>query len=137
MRAGVDEVDAKDVVFGRPDDRPGNRAVVRPGGKENARRDLDLLVERPHLVLTHSPRLVRERRGWKQEIVEVVRASDGGRAAADHRGVPHRGVVVHMSLRRALRSLCVAVQRHLGEHRSGNDWGCSGKEAPTRKFRHD
>jgi hypothetical protein len=44
---------------------------------------------------------------------------------------------VDMALRRALRSVGVAVQRNLGEHRGGDDWGGTGEEAPTRKFRHD
>jgi hypothetical protein len=85
----------------------------------------------------------RTRPGWcgepaaEEETVEVVRAADGGRTAADHRGVPHRRVVVHVALRHALRSVGIAVQRNLGEHRGGDDWGGTGEEAPTRKFRHD
>ena len=130
-------MDAQDVVFGRPDHGPGNRAVVRPGGEEDTGRDLDLLVERAHLVLTHPPRLVRERRRRDEEIVEVVRAADRGRATADHRRVPHRRRAVHVAVQRALRRLRVAVERHLGEHRSGDDWSGTGEEAPTRKFRHD
>ena len=41
---GVDEADAEDVVLGRPDHGAGDGAVVRPGGEEDARGDLDLLV---------------------------------------------------------------------------------------------
>ncbi len=137
MRARIDEADAQDVVLGRPDHRARDGAVVRPRGEEDTRRDLDLLVECPQLVLTHPSRLVRQRRGREEEAVQVGRSADGGRTAADHRRVPHRRVAVHVGVQRALRRLRVAVERHLGENGSGDDRSGTGEEAPTSKFRHD
>ena len=46
VRAGVDEVDAQRVALGGADDGAGHGAVVRPGREEDARRDLDLPVDR-------------------------------------------------------------------------------------------
>ncbi len=44
MRAAVQEADAERVPFGRPDHRARSGAVVRPGGEEDARGDLEILV---------------------------------------------------------------------------------------------
>ena len=92
VRARVDEVDSQGVAFGCPEDGTGNGAVVGPGGEEDARRDLDFLVDRGERVLADASSLVRESLGGVEQGVEVVRAADGRRPGADHRGVSHRGV---------------------------------------------
>ena len=60
VRAGVREVDAEEVVLGRPDDRPRHGAVVRPGFEEDALRDLDPAVDGIEVVLADATRLVGE-----------------------------------------------------------------------------
>ena len=88
VRTRVREPDAQDVVLGRPDHGAGDGAVVRPGGEEDPRGDLELLVARDERVLAHPSRLVGKHGRGIEEGVEVVRAADGGRALADHRRVP-------------------------------------------------
>ena len=90
VRAGVREADAQDVALGRAQHRAGDGAVVRPGREEDARRDLDLAVDRGQRVLAHAAGLRGQRRRRVEQRVEVVRAADGRRAVADHRRVAHR-----------------------------------------------
>ena len=77
----VHEAHAQDVALGRAQDRAGDGAVVRPGREEDARRDLDLPVDRGQRVLAHAARLGGQRRRRVEQRVEVVRAADGGRAS--------------------------------------------------------
>ena len=69
--------------------------------------------------------------------MEVVRAADGGRVAADHGRVAHGGVAVDVALQRALRGFRVAVERELAEHRRGHDRGGAREQPSARKFSHD
>ena len=92
VRAPVFELDAEDVVLGRPDDGAGNGAVVCPGGVEDALGDLDLPVLRRQGVLANPPRLVREGCRWIGQRVEVVRSAGGRHLEADHGGVAELGV---------------------------------------------
>ena len=96
VRAAVDEVARAGC---RPRSRgctgPGDGAVVRPGREEDARRDLDLAVDRGERVLAHAARAVRAapaagRAGASRSCGPPTR----GRAVADHRGVAHRRVLV-------------------------------------------
>ena len=87
VRARVRQVDAEDVVLGRPDDRPGHGAVVRPGLEEDAGRDLDRAVDGSEVVLADSPRLVGEGRRGDSDGVLSVRPAWGGHLGADHRRV--------------------------------------------------
>ena len=116
---------------------PGTVPLYVQAGKKTPGAISISLVERAHLVLAHAPRLVRESRGWIQERVEVVRPADRRRGAADHRRMPHRRMVVHMSVERPLRRLRVAVEGHLGEHGCCDEWSGSCEQASARKFRHD
>ena len=94
VRAGVDEAHAQEVVLGRPDHRARDRAVVRPGGEEDAGRDLELLVGRDQRVAAHATGRVRQRARRVEEGVEIVRPADRRGAFADHRRVAHRGAPV-------------------------------------------
>ncbi len=92
--AAVDEVDAQQVVLGRPDHGPRRAPVVGPGVEEDALCDLDAPVERHQLVLAHAARLVWERLRRDQQVVELVRPAGRRNGLVDHRGMTHRGVVV-------------------------------------------
>ena len=88
MRAGIDEVDAQHVPLRRPQDRARDRAVVGPGRKEHAGSDFDLGVGCGEGVFADAARLVRQRRWWIEQCVEVVRTADRRHPGADHRGMP-------------------------------------------------
>src|SRR4051812_46827181 len=56
MRAAVAEADAHPLALGNPDGRTGNAAVVGPGREDDARRDLDVLVDGlDHELATGAP----------------------------------------------------------------------------------
>ena len=59
VRAVVPEAHAERVALGRADDRPGHGAVVRPRREEDARGDLEVVVDGDELVLADAARLVR------------------------------------------------------------------------------
>jgi hypothetical protein len=65
-------------------------------------------------VLADPSRLVRLRRRRVEERVEVAGAADCGDGLADHRRVPHRGVVVDVRLEGAIGGLGPPVE---GENR--------------------
>jgi len=50
--------------------------------------------------------------------------------------VPHRGVFLHVSLQRALRSFRIAVDRQLAEHGRRHERRSAGEQSSARKFSH-
>ena len=102
--------------FGRPDHRPRRGAVVRPGGEEDARGDLEILVFRDECVLAHTAGLRRQRGRRIEELIEIVRAADRGHLGPDHRGVARRPATATGELSRiaAVHVARVAVAAGLG-----------------------
>ena len=141
MRAGVREPDAQDVVLRRPDHGAGDGAVVRPGGEEDPRGDLELLVARDQRVLAHPPRPVGKRGRRIQQGIEVVRAADGGRALADHGRVPGRRSTC-VGGRGAMRGVVVpggfglTAQGKLQPERRRGKRRRRAQQPPSREFRH-
>ena len=142
VRAPVDEADPQQVVLGSADHRAWDGAVVRPGGEEHTRRDLDVLVGRDERVVPNPTRLVRQRARRVEKLVEVVRPADRRGPVADHRRMAH-ACVVGVGRRRPVRRVVVPgglglpVQRQLDAegrcHRKRR--GCA-EEPPTSEFRH-
>ena len=92
MGAVVDEVDAQPLAFVAAQGRTGHLAVVRPGGKEESWRDLDLFVERHDVPLAHHGAIghrghfaVVERRGENRGVEPRFSKDD----------VPNRGAIRH------------------------------------------
>jgi hypothetical protein len=133
MGAAVDELDPEQIAFRRADHRPWNGAVVRPGREEDARRDLDLPVDRAQRVLAHSPALVRERRRRVRERIERARRSDRRNLRTDHGRVAAGRVVVDVPVQVPLRGLRVAAERELSEHRRRGERRGADKEATARE----
>ena len=94
MRALVQELDADAIAFGRADRRAGHLAVVGPGRKEHAGRDLDLAIDGDDLVLAQQ-RAVGPRcfavvarapvRRARSEKFQARRNADGLNASVDTR----------------------------------------------------
>ena len=87
VRAAVYEVDPQEVVLGRADDRPRDRAVEAPGVEEHTLGNFDLVVEREEVVLADRAGLVGEGLGREQGGVLCMRATRCGHLVADHGGV--------------------------------------------------
>ncbi|MCZ7589090.1 MAG: hypothetical protein M5U27_09625 [Gaiella sp.] len=141
VRTRVGESHPQEVVLGRSDHGPRNGAVVRPGGKEDARRDLELLVAGNERVLAGASRPVRKRGRRVEQGVEVVRPADGRRALADHRRVPDRrrpGVGGRRAVRGVLvpRRIGLPCERDLDAERRRSERRRRAEQTPSREFRH-
>ena len=113
---GVDEADAQNVVLGRTDHRPRHGAVVRPGGEEDARGDLDLAIDRAQRVLAHAAGLVRQRLRWVEQRVEIARPTDGRSVAADHRRVTQSASGCARAPAACAGCFRITVERQFAEH---------------------
>ena len=86
--AGVEEADAQPVALGRAQGRTGHAAIVGPGRKEHAGRDLDLLIDRGDLELAQPPAVGQGRHDAGVPVAEdgmgieavtgVIDLADGG-----------------------------------------------------------
>ena len=99
--------------------------------------DLDLVVESGEVVLADAAGVVGERLRRVESGVLVVRAAGRGSFRADHRGVPHVGVVVPEVHRGAFASLRGAGPGELRERRRC-DQGERARQnlSPGQIFRH-
>ena len=101
---------------------PGTVPLYVQAGKKTPGAISMLAVDRAHRVLAHAARLVRQRLGRIEQLVQVVRPADGRRLPADHRRVTHVLVPVDVAVQRARRGrLRVAVEGELAEHGRRHD----------------
>jgi hypothetical protein len=139
MRAGVGQRDAQEVVLGRADHGTRHGAVVRPRREPDPRRDLDVAVARDERVGAYAARTVRLGRRRVEELIEVVRPADRGRALAEHGGV-RRAVplVALVHLVPGWSGLGPAAERELRERGGGDERRGAGEELPPTQpgFRH-